>query len=191
MLVSVALQHAVSNLPDAHAGVMTASSISASASIGQTLLLMMLPCVALLCVCFYANGCDVACRPGTWMGTESFLLIVAAVAYGYTATMLLFGTFHCLSIVCGEHKEAACRQDCFVRVATRAYALSASGAKALGMGIAADHIVMRCMVKLEMGQPVCSLCLLLLLMDHPSVTVALLHWYAVVLFPQTSPQRTS
>jgi len=125
------------------------------------------------------------------MGTESFLLIVAAVAYGYTATMLLFGTFHCLSIVCGKHKEAACRHDCCVRAATRAYALPASGAEALGMAMAAYLIVMDYVAQLETWQPVCSQCLLLLLMDHPSVTIALLHCCTVVLFPQTSPQRTS
>lgn len=38
--------------------------------------------------------------PGTWMGAEGFLLIVAAVVYGYTATMLIFGTAHCLGIIC-------------------------------------------------------------------------------------------
>ena len=36
------------------------------------------------------------------MGTESFLLLLAAIAYGYNATMLLFGTLHCCGIVCGE-----------------------------------------------------------------------------------------
>lgn len=41
-------------------------------------------------------------RAGGWMGAESLLLIIAAVVYGYTATMLLFGTLHCLAIVCGE-----------------------------------------------------------------------------------------
>jgi hypothetical protein len=46
------------------------------------------------------------CRQGAWMGTESFLLIVAAVVYGYNATMLLFGTFHCLSIICGAYWPA-------------------------------------------------------------------------------------
>lgn len=50
----------------------------------------------LMCVCRSR-------RPGTqWMGTESFLLILAAVVYGYTATVLLFGTMHCLSLVLGE-----------------------------------------------------------------------------------------
>jgi hypothetical protein len=48
------------------------------------------------------------CRPGVWMGAENFLLIVAAVVYGYNATMLLFGTFHCLSIICGAYWPA-CR----------------------------------------------------------------------------------
>lgn len=46
--------------------------------------------------------CLCACRPGTWMGAEGFLLIVAAVVYGYTATMLIFGTAHCLGIICGR-----------------------------------------------------------------------------------------
>lgn len=36
------------------------------------------------------------------MGAESFLLLVAAVVYGYTATMLLFGTVHCFAVICGE-----------------------------------------------------------------------------------------
>lgn len=36
------------------------------------------------------------------MGAEGFLLIVAAVVYGYTATMLIFGTAHCLGIIFGR-----------------------------------------------------------------------------------------
>jgi hypothetical protein len=36
------------------------------------------------------------------MGVESLLLIFLCVVYGYHATVLLFGTSHCLAIIFGE-----------------------------------------------------------------------------------------
>jgi hypothetical protein len=36
------------------------------------------------------------------MGVESLLLIFLCVVYGYHATVLLFGTSHCLAIILGE-----------------------------------------------------------------------------------------
>jgi hypothetical protein len=35
------------------------------------------------------------------MGTESFLLLLLAIVYGYHAAVLLFGSLHCCSLVLG------------------------------------------------------------------------------------------
>jgi hypothetical protein len=42
------------------------------------------------------------------MGAESLLLIFLCVVYGYHATVLLFGTSHCLAIVLGERQLLQC-----------------------------------------------------------------------------------
>jgi hypothetical protein len=39
------------------------------------------------------------------MGAESLLLIFLCVVYGYHATVLLFGTSHCLAIIFGEQQQ--------------------------------------------------------------------------------------
>jgi hypothetical protein len=42
------------------------------------------------------------------MGVESLLLIFLCVVYGYHATVLLFGTSHCLAIIFGEARLPKC-----------------------------------------------------------------------------------
>lgn len=44
---------------------------------------------------------------GSTQNAESYILLVLAVVYGYHAVMLLFGTAHCLAVVCGECCNAA------------------------------------------------------------------------------------
>lgn len=47
------------------------------------------------------------------MGAESFLILLAAIVYGYHATLLLFGSLHCLAITCGEQQHM---QGCYKMV---------------------------------------------------------------------------
>ena len=39
------------------------------------------------------------------MGVENLLLIFLCVVYGYHATVLLFGTSHCLALILGKQQQ--------------------------------------------------------------------------------------
>jgi hypothetical protein len=47
-----------------------------------------------------------------WRNGETYVLMMAVVVYGYHALALLFGTAHCLGVVCGAQRRAPTRPAC-------------------------------------------------------------------------------